>query len=510
MEQNLVISREIDDSRLGVKTSRPIRYHLIPNFNFKTDSLPLNNMMTRTGCEVACNRRDSCRSLSWNRVSNECRLSTKAVKYDPKAVTYLKKHAGESSDPTDDYQAVPGLVGDSASPDPTPGTSFAECKYTCTSAGSQCMAFAYFESQKICASVGDGIAFDADWEYGEKEIEVSTEDRDEHERRTQENSFKKNIQKVWAADNKVQIKREMTVKKQIRDQCLFDKTATDQLKFKKKMAHEAWKTDKKEYNTMVVEETSARDRSQLAKEGFLRFKTRALKASVQKELKQKEGQKITNPKRIKKVYTDIDRLRAAAEDANTQKSHFEAELEKERIQQSATQEKLQKLEESIDKKSMEEKLWDAKHTVAVAEYRARCDTVKTEDMKEQLREAVEAVKVKRQSAVFAEKKAQGAHKAAERANKAMVAEKGTANQDQMKKTAILAGDEADIASEEAKKATKEEEMAIVTKDKLQMAVHKAASEAAAFETKLKESKEYLEEIEKAEQAADDSKPSSSL
>ena len=55
VEQNYIISREIDDGRVGVKVNEPITYSKIPNFKFLTAAEPMDKETTLEGCQVECN-----------------------------------------------------------------------------------------------------------------------------------------------------------------------------------------------------------------------------------------------------------------------------------------------------------------------------------------------------------------------------------------------------------------------------------------------------------------------
>jgi hypothetical protein len=501
LEQNIAISRDLDDSRLGVKLSSPIRYNSIPNFNFLTASVPLGQGTSVQGCQVACNQQPSCKSFSWNKKTNQCRTATATLHYSPHATMYLKKEEGEG-DPADLYQAIPGFVGDVTASGATPKMSFVECQHTCTEAETDCKAFVYYEETRQCASVGSGAAFSKEWEFYEKVTQYKDESEVQHVKK--ENAFKKKLLAIWQKQNKKQMESEGVIKKELKEKCQYKKTLVDQVAVKKEVFHKSLLHTQKLVTEVKAKIVKQRNGEQRANEKYLRYKTRALKATLKKELKTKESIKISDPKRIREVYVELDDLRDEIETNSHERDENLKELNKQKEQGAALEQEKAELEKNSEEADQQYKVHDAKHLLAHAEHHAKCESQATTTLKEKLEQAVADNAQARFVAVNAEMRAEDLRGASERANKALVARKdANQNIEDVQKQAIDAGDAADAATTAAKAATKAELVTATKKDKLKMDVEKAVAAQNILNSKVKSAKTFLLALEHAKKEEDE-------
>jgi len=495
VEQNYRISLKIDAQRLGVDPSSPIRYTKVPNFLFKTASLPADNEMTLEGCQVECNKGFLCKSFCYNKVSMQCRTSTATLKYSPKATMYLKKEKGEG-DPGDNYQEIPGLVGDASAGSIIPDMTFLECKSECTQGGESCKAFVYYAKTRGCASVGEDISFSNEWEYQEKLAIIKT--TFEEDTKGKENEFKKKLRDTWNMQNKEEIVRETVTKKEVKEKCKYDKQLTEGLANKKRIVEDAWAGQKKEKADLLGSMTMQRNKIQLAQEAFLRFKTKALKRSLTKELLSKQGYKAFRKNMIKEIYSKIDDARVLEEDATTEREKWRAEVTAQRKVISTQTSRKDQLTKSIDAGQALGKLLDAKHTVASTNHNERCEGSQTSTTRAELAAAREVANAARGFAVDAEKKAKEFQAASEKANKALVSAKDTEGTEEIQEAANVAGDEADMAVHDAKVTSKKELAATTAKDELELKLKKEVEDTKALKEKLHNAKIFLKELEEAE------------
>eukprot|EP00657_Telonema_sp_P-1_P009904 TRINITY_DN4167_c0_g1_i3.p1 TRINITY_DN4167_c0_g1~~TRINITY_DN4167_c0_g1_i3.p1 ORF type:complete len:272 (-),score=96.17 TRINITY_DN4167_c0_g1_i3:108-923(-) len=231
-----------------------------------------------------------------------------------------------------------------------------------------------------------------------------------------------------------------------------------------------------------------------------RYKTRTLKATLQKELKGKEGMRITDPKRIRKVYLEIDDLRDEVETNKEERDKFQKQVRVAKATTAQLTERKVKLEKSSDLKESKTKVWDAKYSVSLADYHSRCEYETLASLRAKLVEAKAVAKQRRTIAVAKEKYAQNMQHAAERANKAMVQEEGSDGSEDREEEAAAAGDSADIATHDAQRATKSEVAATTKKDQLQLEVARVSTMTENIFDKALESKKFLARLQKQESA----------
>jgi len=499
---NIKMSRDLDDSRMGIKFGQPITYKTVPNFVLRTDARPTDKPTTAAGCEVLCNSRPSCKSFSFNHLTMVCLLSSARLQYSPDARMYLKTERGEA-DPEHAYQIIAGLTGDNV---PMAGVNsaqkpFSECKWECTKAHEDCTAFVYNDKTKTCINTGGDSGWSPDWVYMEK----ITHDAAKVERKFQgnENNFKEQIRVAWKSQNSIAAKREAVTYKEVQAKCKFTKTETGLYEKQAEHYHKQVRMHKAMLETMMV--TSTKIRSSITRTQALlnRAKTSKLDATAEKELLTKQGERVTDVKQIKPIYDNIalqsSRLTEADNVIRDETRQF-LNLEKKRKETSM---KRNAKEAHVDRDSEEASINNAKGIMAKAIFKTRCSEMDQAMIKSKLKEEKEAAKIDAKVAKEAEKAALEKKKAAENANKAAEQTKGAASDTDLQKEAVEAGREADQAVADAKMKTKDELKVVVTEDKLKMDLKSAETEKTKWQVKVDGAMKFLKVIESRRDAEAD-------
>merc|ERR1712070_635082 len=421
--------------------------------------------------------------------------STKTLSYDPEAVTYLKKQKGES-DPADAYQAVPGLIGDSIPQPQGAQVSFNECKYQCT-AGTFCRSFVYIKSKKACIPSGDSAAFDPAWTFFEKNYTPDQEKENQH--RADEHAFKDRLKKEWLVQNNAEQAREKLQKKELATKCHLNDI--EDLKMSQKNAAATERDSKKRLADIVARSQKFRSAAQLHQEGYLRFKTATMKFSINKELKQKEGMKLVNPKRVKEVFTKVDELRSEHDRSKAERDAFQKKVTNDKLKSISLWQERQEAEKGVLLRTEDEKMYGARIVIAVAEHQEKCGAQKTADLAAQLMQEKEATAQAKQIARDREREALSLQQSSEKANKAMIAENSAGDNNEAESNAHRVAQQAEEAAAESKAAAKEELKDATKKDELQMEVKNAKAQQHRLKLKAYEARTYLNMVEKRRQTA---------
>lgn len=499
---NIKMSRDLDDSRMGIKFGQPITYKTVPNFVLRTDARPTDKPTTAAGCEVLCNSRASCKSYSFNHLTMVCLLSSAKLQYSVDAKMYLKKELGEG-DPEHAYQIIPGLNGDNV---PVAGVNsaqkpFSECKWECTQAHKDCTAFVYNDKTTTCINTGGSSGWSPDWTYMEKiRHDTATVER---QVQGKENDFKEQVLAAWKGQNSVAVKREAVTYKEVQAKCKFSRTETGMYEKQAEHYHNQVRMHKAMVETMVV--TASKVRNDLSRIQTLlnRAETSKLDATAEKELLTKQGERVTDVKQIKPIYDNIalqsSRLTEAENVIRDERRKFLV-VDKKRKETSM---KRKAKEAHIDRDSEEASINSAKAIMTKAIFKTRCSEMDRAMIKSKLKEEKEAAKIDAKVAEEAEKAALEKKKAAENANKAAEETKGAATDADLQKEAAKAGREADQAVAEAKMKTKDELKVVTKQDKLKLELKSAQTEKDKWQVKVNGAIKYLKAIESKRDAEAD-------
>lgn len=497
---NYKLSRDIDDSRVGVSFGTKLRYAEVPNFLFKEKARPLGKT-TREGCELKCNQRSPCKSYSFNTMTQECLLSTATLQYAPGTIMYLKKELGEG-DPTDRYHAIPGLAGDQI---PIKGVSqvqmsLVECKHDCTSAGDACKVFIYDHDSKSCLKTADASSYNVQWAYYEK-VEDKFVREEEAQRQAEENHFKHKIMKDWHEQNKIAIKKEKDVAKEAKIKCVLQRGNADQYAQQAKAFDGDVANYHKKLNDMVLETRGLQSKKFRLQSEKYRIHTRIITNTATQERAQKAVEKMTGKepqKKVQEIFTNLDESNAGLSQAHKDLKDMHEQLMQVEAKEELMREGRVTNLQGLAKSSNSQKLMDAKATLAEATFKTRCSQEEKTEMKMKLQKEQEVGNEDTALAKEAEKTALVKKQAAENANKAVAQDSGEVNKEELERKAQEAGEEAD-AAEQAAKTKSDAELGETTEiDKTKLRLQRERHKQVLWKKKVDEARKLVKEVEAKE------------
>merc|ERR1719379_494038 len=93
-----------------------------------------------------------------------------------------------------------------------------------------------------------------------------------------------------------------------------------------------------------------------------------MKFSINKELKQKEGMKLVNPKRVKEVFTKVDELRNEHDRSKAERDAFQTKVTNDKLESISLWQERQEAEKDVLWRTEDEKMYGARIVIAVAEH----------------------------------------------------------------------------------------------------------------------------------------------
>lgn len=160
-EEKLVQAKETSEVE-------PSEYHRIPFFSFTAGAKTLENIPDRESCQQVCDRQVKCLSFSWSTKHETCMWSVDAVHYDQDYTFGVKAQIATAGDPEAQYRMFPGVKFITAHSKQKENMEFAACKAQCDS-DTACKSFSYRRDTKFCAWSNNGMGYDEDFTYFEKD-----------------------------------------------------------------------------------------------------------------------------------------------------------------------------------------------------------------------------------------------------------------------------------------------------------------------------------------------------
>jgi hypothetical protein len=171
------------------------RFHRIPGMAVTGDEVAAQSMAS---CKTSCNLQGTCKSFSYNTLTNKCFVSLNTLQFDPDWTMYLK---GKDPQLGNDFFTIPGmkaLDAEEADQD-AEKTSFGECKFECYK-NADCTGFSYNQVTRTCMGAGS-VIYDPNFSYYEKTgvLEGGGNQAvfEMQERLSNENAEKEAIKKQW-------------------------------------------------------------------------------------------------------------------------------------------------------------------------------------------------------------------------------------------------------------------------------------------------------------------------
>jgi len=193
----------------SVATVKEQHYHKLPGTLFDADAQDVK-VTSEQGCRDICNDRGSgCQSFSYQRVTNECKVTPKSMAFDPGSVLSIKQDQGG-------YFQIPGLSffhKGSSEWLPTAKTSDKDCAKLCTKSP-DCHLYKFETATKRCSLSGKPIVFDPNWSCFSKieAPEGGSTTSDSKSVQTQEEEVKKEQGEVKQLATEIQKEDQQLVK----------------------------------------------------------------------------------------------------------------------------------------------------------------------------------------------------------------------------------------------------------------------------------------------------------
>merc|ERR1719460_63933 len=146
----------------------PSEYHKIPFFLFDAGSKTLESVHDEYGCQEVCDRQPKCLSFSFSTTKETCMWSVDSVHYDQDFTFGVNAQIATAGDPEAEYRMFPGVKFITAHTKQKENMEFDACKAQCSS-NSDCESFSYRSDTKFCAWSSNGMSYDEDFSYFEKD-----------------------------------------------------------------------------------------------------------------------------------------------------------------------------------------------------------------------------------------------------------------------------------------------------------------------------------------------------
>lgn len=226
-----------------------LNYHKIPNIVLRANG-ELFKDYPFGKCRMHCSMNKKCKSMSWNRVDQECVTSSNTMLYDESFNCYLKKQTGYDETMTmkdGNFHMLPGMrmepEGDGGEPET--GYSLAECQFDCVNA-EDCKAISYSAEKQLCIRSRTSLEYNEDWDYYEKG-KASVKDQ----------MFKERREKQWDTDVAVERKEKANAELSVIKQVVDFKTKSEELSMKSLATGRYLPQSDAEALTLQDKETSA-------------------------------------------------------------------------------------------------------------------------------------------------------------------------------------------------------------------------------------------------------------
>merc|ERR1711871_35306 len=147
-------------------------YQVINNFMVAPQTATQRAKVTsREGCESICDGHRDCNSFSYRAGDKRCLWSKEALHYDSKSAYYMKltkmTDSGEMK-PTGKYHRFENILYHPKGWEKVVGDQFG-CETLCSSMG-RCGGFSYKPYTQECFLAGDGVKYDTDFNYYERNM----------------------------------------------------------------------------------------------------------------------------------------------------------------------------------------------------------------------------------------------------------------------------------------------------------------------------------------------------
>lgn len=166
-EKELESNEALAEAKLASQVE-PSEYHHIPFFKFTSGSKPLEDIKDKQACQAVCDRQAKCKSFSWSIQQESCIWSVDSVHYDQQYVFNVKAQIATAGDPEAEWREFPGVKFITAHSQQKENMLFDTCKNQCATDVS-CKSFSYRADTKFCAWSSNGLSYDDQWSYYEKD-----------------------------------------------------------------------------------------------------------------------------------------------------------------------------------------------------------------------------------------------------------------------------------------------------------------------------------------------------
>lgn len=143
-------------------------YSIIPFFKFTAGGKELPDIKSQGECQQVCDRQLKCMSYSWSTALTQCLWSVDTIHYDHLYIFSVKAQVATPGNPGAMWREFPGVKYITAHSHNKENMEFAACKQQCAD-DTECKSFSYRQDTKFCSWSSNGMAYDAQFSYFEKE-----------------------------------------------------------------------------------------------------------------------------------------------------------------------------------------------------------------------------------------------------------------------------------------------------------------------------------------------------
>merc|ERR1711871_959585 len=123
-------------------------------------------------CKQTCESKPMCRSFSWKESTSECIWSLDAIHFDPEFDFFAKTDPSTGA-PFTYYEFLGVKYQESDSKGFSKqykDLNIHQCRAKCDKEPAKCMSFSYRARGKFCQLSGEGLHYDSDWVYYERDV----------------------------------------------------------------------------------------------------------------------------------------------------------------------------------------------------------------------------------------------------------------------------------------------------------------------------------------------------
>jgi len=311
---------------------KPADYNLIPFFKFDAGAKTVADIKDQKQCQGVCDATPKCLSYSWSTALSQCMWSVDTIHYDHLYSFSVKAQVATSGNPAAKWRDFPGVKYITAHSNNKENMEFDACRTHCAD-DAECKSFSYRQDTKFCSWSSNGMAYDAQFNYYEKETPRPD---------------------VKADAKKAKLKQQ--------EEALKVKIETEHKREAEAAAEEAKENDQKQWekNLWLKATPSTSDEKHLKSTVKTEMGAMDAKFATQAAAKKSESEK--------KAETDYEKAQLAAV---TKMTKMESDLKKLQSEKKSEREKLPPLEEEASKAKVEVAKVKAKIKIADVDIRMK-------------------------------------------------------------------------------------------------------------------------------------------